>query len=79
MTVPAVPLLLQNVSTYRKKERGVLGDANTGESLGGILYTVIGAPLMFLIDGISYLFSACTEVFLEIPSIRNINGAPITV
>lgn len=34
-----------------------------GESLGGILYTVIGAPFMFLIDGISYLFSACTEVF----------------
>ena len=77
MTVPAVPLLLQNESTYRKKERGVLGDANTGESLGGILYTVIGAPLMFLIDGISYLFSACTEVFLEIPKIER-KGVKVT-
>lgn len=48
-----------------------------GESLGGILYTVIGAPLMFLIDGISYLFSACTEVFLEIPKIER-KGVKVT-
>lgn len=48
-----------------------------GESLGGILYTVIGAPFMFLIDGISYLFSACTEVFLEIPKIER-KGIKVT-
>ena len=48
-----------------------------GESLGGILYTVIGAPFMFLIDGISYLFSACTEVFLEIPKIER-KGVKVT-
>lgn len=32
---------------------------------------------MFLIDGISYLFSACTEVFLEIPKIER-KGVKVT-
>ena len=43
------------------------GSGVLGNSLGGILYSLLGAPLMFLINGISYLFSSGTEVFLKIP------------
>jgi MFS transporter, DHA3 family, macrolide efflux protein len=38
-----------------------------GNVIGGILFRVLGAPLMFLIDGLSYLFSACTELFIQLP------------
>lgn len=46
-----------------------------GQSIGGFLYTVIGAPLMFLINSISYLFSSLTEGFITIPKIerKNVN------
>jgi len=38
--------------------------------VGGILYSVLGAPLMFLFNGISYLFSSLTEVFIKVPKIK---------
>lgn len=40
-----------------------------GQSLGGAIYALIGAPVMFLANGISYLFSAGTEVFIQIPKV----------
>lgn len=46
-----------------------------GQSIGGFLYTIIGAPLIFLINGLSYLFSAFSEGFISIPKIerKNVN------
>jgi DHA3 family macrolide efflux protein-like MFS transporter len=41
-----------------------------GDSLGGILYQFLGVPLLFLINSISYLFSAFTEIFIKIPIIH---------
>lgn len=41
-----------------------------GKTAGGFLYQTLGAPLMFLINGLSYIFSACTEVFIKIPNIK---------
>lgn len=41
-----------------------------GNTAGGFLYQFLGAPLMFLINGLSYIFSACTEVFIKIPNIK---------
>jgi MFS transporter, DHA3 family, macrolide efflux protein len=38
-----------------------------GQALGGIFYTIFGAPLLFLFDGITYLFSAFSESFIEFP------------
>ncbi len=36
-----------------------------GQGLGGILFTIFGGPLLFLINGISFIFSAISEFFLE--------------
>lgn len=38
-----------------------------GQSLGGLLYQWIGAPLLFVVDGLSYLFSAGSESFIRLP------------
>lgn len=34
---------------------------------GGFLYAAIGAPWLFLLNGISYLCSAISECFLKLP------------
>ncbi|MGN0351601.1 MAG: MFS transporter [Roseburia sp.] len=41
-----------------------------GQSVGGALYAVLGAPIIFLINGISYLVSAATEGFIAIPTVE---------
>ncbi len=38
-----------------------------GQGIGGILYQTIGAPFVVLFDGISYLISAFSESFIDIP------------
>lgn len=40
-----------------------------GNSIGGFLFQLLGAPVMFLINGLSYLFSAVTEFFIQIPKV----------
>lgn len=39
-----------------------------GNSAGGFFYVTLGAPLMFLANGISYLFSSVTEMFIRSPA-----------
>lgn len=38
-----------------------------GSAIGGLIYMAIGAPYMFLANGISYLISAFTEMFITEP------------
>lgn len=56
--LPRANSLMQGATT-------VFSTASLG--VGGFLYAALGAPLLFLVNGISYLFSAFTESFIHIP------------
>jgi len=47
------------------------GSGILGNAAGGFLYQVLGAPLMFLANGVSYLVAAVAEVPMRIPRIRH--------
>jgi MFS transporter, DHA3 family, macrolide efflux protein len=38
-----------------------------GQGVGGVLFRVLGAPLLFMIDGLTFLYSAASEYFMKIP------------
>ncbi len=44
-----------------------------GTSIAGLLYITFGAPILFLTNGLSYLFSSLSEMFIKIPSIISEN------
>lgn len=43
------------------------GASMLGNAVSGVIYVVVGAPYMFLFNGISYLFSGISEMFINIP------------
>ncbi len=45
------------------------GSGLVGNSAGGFLYKVLGAPFMFLFNGVSYIASAVSILFVRIPKI----------
>jgi DHA3 family macrolide efflux protein-like MFS transporter len=47
------------------------GTGIVGNSASGFLYQLLGAPLMFLFNGISYIISGFSEIFVKIPRIRH--------
>ncbi len=46
------------------------GSGILGNSFGGFLYALLGAPLMFLVNGLSFLYSTLSVLFVRIPKIR---------
>jgi MFS transporter, DHA3 family, macrolide efflux protein len=38
-----------------------------GSALAGQIYIILGAPIMFLFNGISYIISSFTELFIKLP------------
>jgi MFS transporter, DHA3 family, macrolide efflux protein len=52
------------------------GSGILGNGLGGALYAVLGAPVMFLANGLSYLFSSVTELFVRVPRVDHAAGEP---
>jgi MFS family permease len=47
------------------------GSGILGNSGAGVLYALIGAPLLFLLNGFSYLASAVSELFMRVPRIHH--------
>jgi DHA3 family macrolide efflux protein-like MFS transporter len=45
-----------------------------GSSAGGFLYQILGAPLLFLLNGISYILSAASELFVKIRRVSHKNA-----
>lgn len=46
------------------------GASMLGSAVSGVIYGTVGASYMFLFNGISYLFSAFTELFITVPRIK---------
>lgn len=40
-----------------------------GQGAGGVLFRVLGAPLLFLFDSFSYLYAAVSSMFIRIPKV----------
>ncbi|MES1240942.1 MAG: MFS transporter [Acidobacteriota bacterium] len=45
----------------------IQGSTLLGQAIGGVLYQVLGAPLLFLVDGISYLYAGLCAGFVRLP------------
>lgn len=41
-----------------------------GQAAGGILFRVLGAPLLFLVDGLSFLFAGASAMLIRLPEER---------
>jgi MFS family permease len=50
------------------------GSGLLGNSTGGIIFKLLGAPFLFLFNGLSYLVSALTLCFIRIPKIVHAAG-----
>ena len=42
-----------------------------GKMIGGYLVQVLGAPIIFILNGVSYIVSAFAECFIKIPKMKN--------
>ena len=69
---PTVNALLPDITPHEKlmQANSMMGYSESvqqvlGGPIGGLLYTALGAPVLFLANGISYLLSAISERFID--------------
>ena len=82
---PAVSTLMLDIIPHDDMVRGQSVHSGihslinlVGKALSGALVAFLGVPLIIVINGISYLFSAATEVFIHVPkTVRQ--GEKVTV
>lgn len=72
----AIPDIVPREELSRANSMRSFSSASTqlaGNSAGGLLYSLIGGPIMILFNGISFLYAAATQLFVKIPPIAAIN------
>lgn len=68
--VAVIPDLVpaENLAVANSMQSFSMQVSNTvGMGVGGVLFRFFGASMLFFIDGITYLFSAASEMFIRIP------------
>jgi MFS family permease len=68
----AIPDLVPQSRLARANSLGQLSfqlSVFIGQGIGGTLFRLLGAPALFLINGLSYLVSATSESFISIPQV----------
>ncbi|HVO39242.1 MAG TPA: MFS transporter [Spirochaetia bacterium] len=75
---PAVGSVIPDITAPRKVVRAnsVLSMLHTGGSIvgnsaGGFLFQLLGAPFLFLFNGVSYLFSGANLLFARFPAVHH--------
>lgn len=63
-------------SSKLQNANSLLAIASTGSQMignvaGGFIFQILGAPLLFLFNGLSYLFSGSSLLFVNIPKVEN--------
>lgn len=64
-------IVLEKDLTTANSLNGIVTSISTilGNSIGGVLYVILGAPFMFLLNGVTFLLSAVSEMFMKIPKV----------
>ncbi len=79
--VPAVQALIPDLVSSNQLERanGLRGTTNqlsnlAGNALGGVAYALLAAPVIFLVNGVSFLLSAAQEWAIKLPGPEGTTG-----